>query len=134
VRNGKIEAAHIMTVGLGDRPPRRRRRARRPALWRVQAADREPGDDGGVNIDIIDTIGNDKTTGSDAMGKDVGGRKQMIARRVLLTGMAAAALTALTRAGRARARSKYPAAQIRIVCRSRPEPPPTCWRGCSRTA
>ena len=32
-----------------DRPPRGRRRARRPAARRVQGADREPGDDGGVN-------------------------------------------------------------------------------------
>ena len=49
VRNGKIEAAHVMTVGACDRPPRRRRRARRRAARRVQGADRESGDDGGVS-------------------------------------------------------------------------------------
>jgi tripartite-type tricarboxylate transporter receptor subunit TctC len=66
-----------------------------------------------VNIDIIDTIGNDKTIGSDAMGKDVGGRKQMIARRALL-GIAAGALAALTTAPAA-SQDKYPSRPIRVV-------------------
>jgi tripartite-type tricarboxylate transporter receptor subunit TctC len=67
-----------------------------------------------VNIDIIDVIGNDKTVGSDAMGKDGGGRKQMIARRGLLTGIAAAALTTLATAPAA-SQDKYPSRPIRVV-------------------
>ena len=49
VRGGKIEAAQMMTVEACDRPPRRRRRARRATARRVQGADRESGDDGGVD-------------------------------------------------------------------------------------
>ena len=49
VRNGKIEPAHLMTVGARDRSPRRRRRARRRASRRVQGIGRESGDDGGVS-------------------------------------------------------------------------------------
>ncbi len=48
VRDGKIVAAHIMSVTMALRSPRRRRRARRGADQRVQGADRKSGDDAGV--------------------------------------------------------------------------------------
>ena len=48
VRNGKIEAAQIMSVTLVLRSPRGRRRARRRADRRLQDADRKSGHDGGV--------------------------------------------------------------------------------------
>ena len=67
-----------------------------------------------MNIDATAAIGNDKTIGSDAMGKDVGGRKQMIVRRGLLTGIVAGALAALTTAPAA-SQDKYPSRPIRVV-------------------
>ena len=48
VRNGKIEAAQIMSVTHVVRSPLDRRRARRRADRRVQGADRKSGDDAGV--------------------------------------------------------------------------------------
>ena len=50
VRNGKIEAAHIMSVTLVLRSPRGRRRARRRTDRRVQDADRKSRDDDGVRL------------------------------------------------------------------------------------
>ncbi len=50
VRNGQIVAAHDHERDAVLRSPRGRRRARRRADRRVQEADREPGDDGGVTI------------------------------------------------------------------------------------
>ena len=56
VRNGKIEAAHDHERDAVLRSSRRRRRAWRRTHRRVQNADREPGDDGGlmplVRIDL----------------------------------------------------------------------------------
>ncbi len=51
VRHGKIEAAQIMSVTHVVRSPLGRRRARRPTDRRVQGADREPGDDVGVDCE-----------------------------------------------------------------------------------
>ena len=48
VKKGEIEVATVMTVTLSTRSSRGRRRARRRAARRVQGADREPDDDGGV--------------------------------------------------------------------------------------
>ena len=47
VRNGKVEAATVMTATLSTRSPRGRRRARRGAARRLQGAHRKSGDDGG---------------------------------------------------------------------------------------
>ena len=74
VRNGKIEAAHVMTVDALDRPSRGRRRARRRAARRVQGADRKSGDDGGVRHRSADARCNDETTGSDGDGQEIGRR------------------------------------------------------------
>ncbi len=56
VRGGKIEAAHIMSVTLVLRPPRRRRRTRRRTDRRLQDADRKPGHDDGVRVDVCREI------------------------------------------------------------------------------
>ena len=53
VRGGKIEIAQIMSVTLVLRSPRHRRRARRRADRRVQAADRKPRDDDGVRASSL---------------------------------------------------------------------------------
>ena len=50
VRKGQIVAAHRDERDALLRSPRGRRRARRRADRRVQDADREPGDDGGVSL------------------------------------------------------------------------------------
>src|SRR5262249_37878655 len=50
-RQGRQDRGGLDDVGHAlDRPSRGRRRARRRAPRRVQGADREPGDDGGVRI------------------------------------------------------------------------------------
>ena len=54
VRNGKIEAAQIMSVTHVVRSPRRRRRARRATDRRVQGADRKSRDDAGVSVDMAE--------------------------------------------------------------------------------
>ena len=62
VRDGKIEAAHIMSVTMSCDHRSDRRRARRRADQRVQGADRKSGDDAGVRSthDCAYYLGNDE--------------------------------------------------------------------------
>ena len=124
-RNGKIEAAMGDVGDAVDRSPRGRRRARRRAARRIQGADRESGDDGGVPLacrtDAMDGQGRQIDGGSGTANKDRAGS------------IAAALAVALLRQPPARRSGSRPAPSA-SSCRSRPAPPPTCWHGCSPSA